>query len=229
MLIMGRGPGLKTLKYKAQAEAEGRALGELKAQKHMETLGRNSDNKDPMSYLNSLREHISKVIDRIDPLELTAVIGTTLIIKNGIDWTATVLAPMIVESLILPAQKLTATAGEIIAEAYKSVTTLQPFNLAPLIDLNPSFFIPILTAVFGTPPQKEKGQTQFGASTEGSTVKSAKLKVGQESLNINVEICQWLISFAIAYMIVKNFGAIITGATNILSFAKNLLIPTVIV
>lgn len=43
-------------------------------------------------FMESVREHIGKAIDRIDPLELAAVLGTTYLIKTGIDWSEAALA-----------------------------------------------------------------------------------------------------------------------------------------
>lgn len=34
----------------------------------------------------SLKEHLGKMIDRVDPLQLAAIVGTAYIIKFGIDW-----------------------------------------------------------------------------------------------------------------------------------------------
>lgn len=52
----------------------------------MGSLKAEQKDHEKKSIWDSVREHIGKGIDRIDPLELAAVIGTTFLIKGGIDW-----------------------------------------------------------------------------------------------------------------------------------------------
>ena len=69
---MPRPPVKKTRKL-AEAQAFGQTLGEMKARlKFCES---------DKGYWNSLREHIGKLIDQIDPLELFAVGGLTVVIQ----------------------------------------------------------------------------------------------------------------------------------------------------
>jgi len=65
-----RPPVKKTFKL-AEAEALGRASGEMRAHK-----------KKPLA--ESLREHLGKMIDRVDPLEVVAVVGTTYVLHETI-------------------------------------------------------------------------------------------------------------------------------------------------
>lgn len=67
---MPRPPVKKTFKL-AEAAALGKASGEIKAHK-----------KKPL--LESVREHIGLMIDRIDPLEIAAVVGTTYVLHETI-------------------------------------------------------------------------------------------------------------------------------------------------
>lgn len=47
-------------------------------------LAYKSNKNKPLS--ESVKEHLSKMIDKIDPMKLVAVIGVTYLIKQGIDW-----------------------------------------------------------------------------------------------------------------------------------------------
>lgn len=81
---MPRGRLLKTKIKEAVTEAslvaESIKLAEARAERKLHLT---------KPYMDSLREHIGKWIDRIniDPLELVAILGTTILIKNGIEWT----------------------------------------------------------------------------------------------------------------------------------------------
>ena len=43
-----------------------------------------------------LKERFDKIIDRVDPIETIAILGMTVLIKNGIDWTEASIAKIIV-------------------------------------------------------------------------------------------------------------------------------------
>lgn len=64
-------PPVKKTRVLAEAEALGKAIGEMKAHK-----------RKPLE--ESLREHIGKMIDRVDPLELIAVVAGTFIVHETI-------------------------------------------------------------------------------------------------------------------------------------------------
>ena len=70
---MPRGRLLRTKIKEAYKVGEAAEKGKLKAYQ---------DSQKKKSYFVSLREHIGKMIDRVDPLESIAVLGTTLIIHD---------------------------------------------------------------------------------------------------------------------------------------------------
>ena len=78
---MARGKLLRTKIKEALLEAslvqEAVRVGSIKAEQKEHAK---------KSIFDSIREHIGKGIDRVDPLELAAVLGATVLIKSGIDW-----------------------------------------------------------------------------------------------------------------------------------------------
>lgn len=78
----GRGRGRKTFIVQAlraaAIEAEAIKIASERVQQKLH---------EKKSLLDSAREHLGKMIDRIDPLEATAILGATYLIKQGIQWT----------------------------------------------------------------------------------------------------------------------------------------------
>ena len=77
-----RGKMLKT-KIK-QSMLEGLALREV-VEEVAEKIYWNKEKKKPLDV--SLKEHLGKMIDRVDPVQVVAILGTAYVIKTGIDWT----------------------------------------------------------------------------------------------------------------------------------------------
>lgn len=151
---MGRGRALNTKIREAKGIAKAIGQGIQKA-----------DEGKPLE--ESLKEHLGRMIDRIDPLESLAVIGVTFLIKQGIEWTE----------------------------------ELQYANLAAI-----HWFLDLLSwpSKFPWPnPTKE----QFDSAVDSP----------------NAEMIQWALSFAIAYVIVHNFDAVISLGKDVISIAKNLI------
>lgn len=74
-------------KKKTRVLAEAETTGKLKAKdKHKSKIFKNK--KQMKAWII---EQLEKLIARIDPLELTAVMGATVIIKTGIDWSEEIL------------------------------------------------------------------------------------------------------------------------------------------
>jgi hypothetical protein len=73
---MGRGPLLKTLVRKEKALTKARIQAEFKEKNRL----KNSEK----GYMVSLREHIGKALDRIDPLEGLATISMTVLVHETI-------------------------------------------------------------------------------------------------------------------------------------------------
>jgi len=80
---MGRGRSLKTKQKEARVLAKATAKGELQGTAEFKATQRGLQ--------TSLRNHVGKLIDKIDPMELISVIGMTVIIKTGIEWTEEIL------------------------------------------------------------------------------------------------------------------------------------------
>ena len=75
-------------KKKTRVLAKAQKLGELQAELEWEykTL------KNKKHLFVSIKNHIGKMIDKIEPMELIAVLGATYLIKTGIEWTEEILA-----------------------------------------------------------------------------------------------------------------------------------------
>ena len=78
---MSRGKQLKTKIKEAvmQAALVSEAI-EISKAKALQKIA----DKKPLG--QSVKEHLGKILDKIDPLEMAAVIGATMLIKSGIDW-----------------------------------------------------------------------------------------------------------------------------------------------
>lgn len=74
---LAKGKTISRLKLEATAQSYGFHYGRLKAEAHFNLL----QNKKAHSYLNSAREHIGRIIDRIDPLECVAIATTTILLQ----------------------------------------------------------------------------------------------------------------------------------------------------
>lgn len=69
---MGRGPHLKTQAKKERMLSKARAKGSLQG---------NAEWKNTKAgWMHSLREHIGKMIDRVDPIKAIAIVSTTLLV-----------------------------------------------------------------------------------------------------------------------------------------------------
>lgn len=110
------------------------------------------------------QEFIDSAIEKLDPFEATAILGTTVIVKQGLDW-STVLV-----------QALKGVEGSMI---WKSLPWMK--------------FIP----------------KQEGVST--------KELLGQN------ELFEWVLSFSIAYVIVRHFDKVVNLGTGILGIARSLV------
>jgi hypothetical protein len=73
---MGKLPKKKT-QVLAEKHAYGETLGRLKAETHFKNTQK--------GWWKSIREHVGKLIDNMDPLDLTAVLAGTIIVKMVID------------------------------------------------------------------------------------------------------------------------------------------------
>jgi translation initiation factor 2 alpha subunit (eIF-2alpha) len=71
-------PPKKLTNYKKQVKlAEGLEVAKLKG------VSRYKATKQ--GFMNSIKEHFGKAIDRIDPVETAAILGTTILVKAAID------------------------------------------------------------------------------------------------------------------------------------------------
>lgn len=114
-----------------------------------------------------IRSLIDKLIDKVDAEQTIAIVGLTIVIRQGIDWTE-------YKSKVLEAQPLRAFA--------------------------PAFGL-------------------LGIGLE--SLWKSNVQVDQETITENIQ--EWILSFSIAYLIVKNFGELVKAGANVLSMAKNLL------
>jgi len=149
---LARGKTRKKAKWEAymlsKLETKGRLIGAMEAEK-----------RKPMGLV--AREYFGKVLDKIDPLEATSIIGTTIIIKQGIDWTQYALPKLA--------------------------------QLAPYLPHGLGFPI----------KQFEK--------LEGSKLVGANVAL------------EWLLSFSIAYIVVRYFDKVVEAGKNIIGIARGLL------
>lgn len=143
----------------SEAEAIGQAKGKVAALKKL------SWSDQLQAFAAQLKEKMSLS----DLMEGIAVIGATVIIKSGIDWTQTPIPKAVISGF--------------------SIT--QGFRVEPLL-------------------------TELISWLRGQTTQ-APPQATQE------EILEWLMAFALAYVIVHNFGAIVSGASSILKVATTLL------
>lgn len=152
-------------KKKTRVLAEAQRTGELKA----ENKFRAKVFKNKKQFQNWLVERLETLMKSIDPLELMAVAGTTVLIKQGIDW----------------AQVAVATAE---------------FNI----------FNKILTADW-------IGSFQaIIAWVQGSGEPEPQAPTGPELM-------EWVISFVIAFFLVRHGEALINAGGNMLGVAKGLI------
>jgi hypothetical protein len=86
---MARGRLLKTQVKEARQIAEAISVG-----------GQKSESKK--NFELSLKEHIGKMIDRVDPIELGAILSLTYVIHSTYDWAKTGLVSAIAPPLSLP-------------------------------------------------------------------------------------------------------------------------------
>lgn len=164
---MPRLPLKKTEKI-AEKQAYGETLGKLKAHTHFEQTKK--------GFLKTIRQYINKLIGNINPLELAAVIATTVLIKQTID----------------RVEELKNAMKEFRTYTQKGGVVIPP----PLIG-----GIGLLRTI--------------GVVTEQITQ-----RMGGETF-------EWLISFAIAYIIVKHGGQLIGLLGNSLTqIIKLFLVPT---
>lgn len=140
--------------------AKAKKLGELSAK--IDHENKTFSNKKMLWV--SLKNHLGKMLDRTDPLEMIAVIGATYIIKNGIDWT----------------QGFVEGTGEFILGAVAQIGTW----------------------LGGTP--EEELVKKITETPEG-------------------EVIEWVVSFIVAFIIIRHAGALITAGGNILGVAKGLI------
>lgn len=158
--------GGQSLKFRKKAAEQisgatefGKAKGQLKAIQKLDLK-------------EQLQLFAAKLTDKLslgDLMEGIAVIGATVIIKSGIDWTQTPIPKAVIVGF--------------------SIT--QGFRVEPLL-------------------------TELIAWLRGQTQEAPPQAT-------QAEILEWLIAFALAYVIVHNFGAIVSGASSILKVATTLL------
>lgn len=184
---MARGRLLKTkvkeAKKLAEAEEIGRARGKQKAHKHKKLE-------------ESLREHIGKFIDRIEPMEFIGLLSTTYVIHG----------------IILTTAELTQRATNIskglrLISGTPEIIKYLPFGDSPFAwSANIPFLLGKLWDIYN---KKELTQEEKENIISGS--KTILEEPDAESLDL------WIISIAIAYYIQKH------GILNIFSAVRGFL------
>lgn len=153
-------------KKKTRVLAEAAKTGELNAiLKHEFKVLRNKKH-----FLVSLKNHIGKMVDRVDPLKLASVLVLTVVIKTGIEWAE---------------EAITAIRAE---NVFKTMYRVGMGVLGLLLPESPS--PEEIRKAFDTPI---------------------------------VEVFEWGISFAVAYIIVEHGAELVAAGGNILGVAKGLL------
>jgi hypothetical protein len=149
----------KSTKILAKARAEGEVLGKLQAEEHFKGTQK--------GWMKSIRDHIGKIIDRIDPLEVGATVGLTVIIHE-----------LIMKTPELYKQAIGAT------EAFAALATWFPRTVIPAV-----------------------GQI-FNITMDATTQEANKQAMEYQKLLTQSEMWIWLVSFALAYILVKHGGQI---------------------
>jgi hypothetical protein len=153
-----RGPRLSTKIKEARQVAEGQQEGFVQGNLRTSTRKKNLERQ--------LLLKISAWVDRIDPLEMVAIIGTTMIIKQGINWSDAV-----------------------------------QYNIEWLVDWFATEF-----------------QTIIGGKASFYPDYFKKLEKTPQA-----QIQEWLISFALAFVIIRYFPQVVKAGADILSTAKLLI------
>lgn len=157
--------GGKSLKFQVKQAiklSEAVQIGKQKAQE-----------KRPLSL--ELKDQAKMFLQKIDPLELTAIIGTTWIVYNGLDW---------------------------IQYWTKTISNISEQNQEmPLFWIIENFSKPILKAL-------------------GFDIEVLSKASDKNAMQIFKQV---LLSFSIAYLLVKHFGAIASSTTDLITLAGRLL------
>jgi hypothetical protein len=177
---MPRGRVLRTKVKEAKAIEEAKLKGQYKAERNK-----------PLEV--SLKEHLGKMIDRIDPLEIGAISGMTILVHHTI-----LTNPALLERLNV----LIGAAGKVATEPWNVwLTGIMDYlglgAFAPLSMEQPPLIVP---------------------------------KEVTDTLSQN-QIISWLVSFAIAFVIVRYCGQILQSlgnATSSLTVLVGLLLPATV-
>lgn len=164
-------------------------IGELKAQEHFMNTKK--------GIMKLLREHSLKAVDRINPLELAAVVAATFMIKPIIHSADSFITAW--SEKLKGAQQVDKALKEqgILGQVYNILKTQTAF-LEPL-------GMPLLALVAPTPPSADLKMIEMGYVPEWM---------------------EWALCFVISYIVVRHFGQIAMAAadfsSNVLGMAKML-------
>jgi len=155
-------------KKKTRVLAKAQREGELKAE--IEHINKVFKNKKHLKAWFTLR--LQHLLEKIEPLKALAILGTTILIKSGIEWSE--------------------IAAEELFKKNSLIRTLMRMA-------NPFWFL-----------------------AEGY-IPEAPEQIKEALDQPHVEVIQWIISFAVAYLIVEHGDAIINAGGNVLGVAKGLI------
>jgi hypothetical protein len=172
-------PPVKKHRKLAEAEETGRLNARLKHE------SKTWKNKKHM--LVSIKNHLGKALDRIDPLEMVAVVGTTIVVKKVIDTTEDLKGKALaVRNVIMGTGQVLGASG--IAQFIQAFGS--PFSILS------EFFVGLIVPI---PPEQAQYEGMFPDWVD------------------------WLIAFAIAYIIVHH-GELLLGLGQNLSVIIGMLL-----